>query len=320
MNIPDRVITRNVDMLVIYKTIGALFALLGVASMIGNILDAKPNLSDLKQRILSWWLILPLFSLALVINGPIFLILLAFISFMGLKEFISSIPTGQIDRKIIFILYLAIPIQYILVWYHSLALTYFIPLYMFLFIGFMAVITGKIKGMLVSVATLYWGLVLTVYCMSYVGYLSTLPSSTIYPAGGAGVVLYLIVLTQLNDVAQYCWGKLLGGRKIIPNVSPNKTMAGFVGGVTTISLLSIPLGAIFVSLNPLLALFAGLIVAVSGFFGDVLLSIVKRDLEIKDFSSFIPAHGGMLDRVDSLIVSAPLFYQFLNIIHSGGHV
>jgi phosphatidate cytidylyltransferase len=306
-------------MLATYQTIAALFILLGIASIIGNILGTKPHLSDLKQRILSWWFILPLFSIALVINGPVFLILLAFISFMGLKEFISSISIRQIDRKIIFVLYLAIPIQYILVWCHCFLFVYFIHLYMFLFIAFMAVITSKTKGMLVSIATLYWGLALTVYCISYLGYLSTLPLSAIYPAGGVGVVLYLVVLTQLNDVAQYCWGKLLGGSKIIYNVSPNKTIAGFVGGAITVSLLSIPLGALFVSLPLLLALLAGLIIAISGFFGDILLSAVKRDLEIKDFSSLIPAHGGILDRVDSLIVSAPLFYQFLNIIHSGNH-
>jgi phosphatidate cytidylyltransferase len=305
-------------MLIIYITIAALFILLGIASIIGNILGTKPHLSDLKQRILSWWFILPLFFLALI-NSYIFLIFLAFVSFMGLKEFISAISIRQIDRKIIFVLYLAIPIQYFLVWYHGFLFIYFIPLYMFLFIAFMAVITSKTKGMLVSIATLYWGLTLTVYCMSYLGYLSTLPLSATYPTGGVGVVLYLVILTQLNDIAQYCWGKLLGGSKIIYNVSPNKTIAGFCGGVITISLLSIPLGALFVSLHPLLALLAGLIIAVSGFFGDILLSAVKRDLRIKDFSTLIPAHGGILDRIDSLIVSAPLFYQFLNIIHFGGH-
>lgn len=306
-------------MLVIYKTIGALFALLGVATIIGSILGTRPHFDDLRQRILSWWFILPLFFVALIMKGPVFLILLAFISFIGLKEFISSISTRQIDRKIIFVLYLAIPIQYTLVWYHSFIFTYFIPLYMFLVIAFMAIIAGKTKGMLVSIATLYWGLMLTVYCMSYIGYLNTLPLSTNYPAGGAGVILYLVVLTQLNDVAQYCWGKLLGGRKIIPKVSPNKTLAGFIGGVITIPLLAISLNGLFISFHPLLALLSGVIIAVSGFLGDILLSAVKRDLGIKDFSNLIPAHGGMLDRVDSLIVTAPVFCQFLNIIYSVGH-
>ena len=237
---------------------------------------------------------------------------------MAFKEFISAIPTRQGDRVLVFILYLAIPVQFFLAWSHQVEFAPFISLSLFLFIAVYAVTTGKTKGMLVSVATLFFGFVLTVYCLSFVAYLNTLPPSNLIPAGGTGLVLFLVVLTELNDVAQYCWGKLLGGRKIIAHVSPNKTVSGFIGGLITTSLLALPLGISLISLSILQALIAGILISVGGFLGDILVSGVKRDLEIKDFGSFIPAHGGMLDRIDSLILVAPIFFCFLKLFHLGG--
>ena len=118
-------------------------------------------------------------------------------------------------------------------------------------------------------------------------------------------------MTQFNDVCQYVWGKLLGRHKIIPKVSPNKTWEGFIGGVSTVTLCA---GFAAPYLTPLSfnqGLLAGVIIGVSGFIGDVVISSVKRDLQIKDTGSFIPGHGGILDRIDSLLYTAPLFFHFV---------
>ncbi len=305
-------------MLAIYQTISALFILLILASCAAYFLGSKETLRDLKSRILSWWIILPVFSLSLIINGALFFILLCFISFMGFKEFISAIPTRQGDRTLIFILYLMIPVQFYFAWRHQAEFAHFIFLFLFLFIALTVILFGETKGMLVSVAVLFWGFVLTIYCFSFIAYLNTVSPSSLSPIGGAALVLYLVVLTELNDVSQYCWGKLLRGKKIIPHVSPSKTISGFLGGVVTTMLLSFLLGNFLVSLTLIQALMAGILIAVGGFLGDILVSGVKRDLGIKDFSGLIPAHGGMLDRIDSLILSAPLFFYFLKVYHLGG--
>lgn len=305
-------------MLLIYQTITGLFVFLILATIMSYFLGKNESLSDLKMRLLSWWIILPIFSIALSVNGSIFFILLCFISFMAFKEFISVIPTRQSDRALVFLLYLASPVQFFFAWSHHPEFAHFITLSLFLIITVYAVITNKTKGMLASVATLFFGLVLTVYCLSFVAYLNTIPSSNLIPTGGTGLVLFLVILTELNDVAQYCWGKLLGGRKIIPHVSPNKTLSGFLGGLLTTSLLALPLGIALISLSILQALAVGILISIGGFLGDVLMSGVKRDLDIKDFSSFIPAHGGMLDHIDSLILTAPLFFYALKWLHLGG--
>ena len=138
-----------------------------------------------------------------------------------------------------------------------------------------------------------------------------LPSSGEAVAGGAGLVLFLVFLTQFNDVSQYIWGKMLGKRKIIPKVSPNKTWEGFLGGVGTTTVCALLLSSFLTPLSLLLAVGAGLIIGVGGFIGDVTISAIKRDIGIKDSGSLLPGHGGILDRIDSLTYTAPLFFHYV---------
>ena len=118
-------------------------------------------------------------------------------------------------------------------------------------------------------------------------------------------------MTQLNDVFQFIWGKSLGRAKILPSVSPGKTWAGFIGGVITCTIVALLLGPFLKILDHRQSLIAGFIISVSGFFGDVNLSALKRDMNVKDSGSLLPGHGGILDRVDSLTYTSPLFFHFV---------
>lgn len=130
------------------------------------------------------------------------------------------------------------------------------------------------------------------------------------PVWGALLVIFLVATTGLNDIAQYLWGKTLGKIKIMPKVSPNKTLAGLLGGMLSTTLLATIFGPLLTPMNWLHALGAGLIIGLSGFCGDVVMSAVKRDLGVKDSGKLLPGHGGILDRLDSLIYTAPLFFHF----------
>jgi phosphatidate cytidylyltransferase len=142
-----------------------------------------------------------------------------------------------------------------------------------------------------------------------------LPANPQAVAGNVGLVLYLLFLTQFNDVAQYVWGKSLGRHRIIPKISPNKTWAGFIGGVATTIALGGVLAGWLTPLSVQQGLLAGLLIGVAGFFGDLAMSAVKRDLRIKDTGQAIPGHGGILDRLDSLTYTAPLFFHYLHYLH-----
>jgi phosphatidate cytidylyltransferase len=132
---------------------------------------------------------------------------------------------------------------------------------------------------------------------------------------GAGPLLFLVALTELNDVAQFTAGKLFGHYKIVPRVSPKKTWAGFIGGIVTTALAGMVAGPYLTPLSPAWSAAAGAIIAGTGFLGDITISACKRDLGVKDAGSLIPGHGGILDRVDSLIYSAPVFYHLLHYFY-----
>ncbi len=271
---------------------------------------------ELAQRIASWWVMVGVFSVALLLSRTAFLTFFAFVSFLALKEYFSLIPTRRADRRVLFWAYLAVPVQYYWIadgWYGMFII--FIPVYLFLFLPFRMVLTGETQNFLRSVGTLHWGLMTTVFALSHLAALLVLPLRETFPAGPAGPVFYLVLLTELNDVAQYVWGRLLGRRRIVPSVSPNKTWEGWIGGVLTTAALGGALGPWLTPLGWIEGLWVGLGVGAVGFVGDVVMSALKRDLGVKDTSSLIPGHGGVLDRLDSLIYTAPLFYHFLRYVH-----
>lgn len=288
--------------------------LLIAASAISIALKVKnPNrdYSNLRQRIKSWWWMIALIFAALVMGKKSSVIFFGFLSFLALKEFCSIASLRQADRRVLFWAYLSIPVQYYFVyigWYGMFII--FIPVYMFLFLPIRMVLIGQNQGFIKSAATIQWALMLTVFCISHIAYLLTLPVKN-DAAGNIGLVLFLLFITQFNDVSQYIWGKLFGKNKIIPKVSPNKTWEGFLGAVMTITICSGFTAPLLTPLTFELGLIFGFIISVSGFFGDVVISSVKRDLEIKDSSKLIPGHGGILDRIDSLMYTAPLFFHMI---------
>jgi len=123
-------------------------------------------------------------------------------------------------------------------------------------------------------------------------------------------MLFLILIVQSSDVLQYIWGKLLGKRKIAPNISPSKTVIGFVGGVLSASVLASFLHFI-TPFSAVQAFFIGLVICLMGFLGGLVMSAIKRDLRVKDWGDIISGHGGMLDRMDSLCFSAPIFFHIV---------
>ncbi len=293
---------------------GIVLSLLVIATFIRLVLgkiNPEKDYTELKERTQSWWWMIAILFCAIVVSKTTAIILFAFISFMALKEFFSIVPTRQADRRVIFWAYLAIPVQYYLVyigWYGMFII--FIPVYIFLLLPIRMVLIGETKGFIHSAGIMHWAVMLTVFCVSHIAYLLALPVIN-KEAGSMGLVIYLLFMTQFNDVSQFFWGKLLGKHKIIPKVSPNKTWEGFIGGVVTITLVSGFVGPLLTSLPFEKSLLAGLIISVSGFMGDVVVSSIKRDLEIKDSGHLIPGHGGILDRIDSLMFTAPLFFHYI---------
>lgn len=294
----------------------AVFAFLAAASIITLLIRAtRGGLEEVWLRIKTWWIMIGLLAIAITTNEIVTLGFFALVSFLALREFFSIVPTRRADRIILLVAFLMIPVQYYLVyiqWYGLFIIL--IPVYGFLVFPLLMVSTGETEGFLKAVSTVHWGLMTGVFALSHAAYLLALPESK-NAAGSAGLLLYLLIITQFNDVLQFLWGKALGRHAITPKVSPKKTWEGFVGGLITTAGVSYLLAPLLTPLSAIESVWIGALLAAAGFAGDVNMSAVKRDIRVKDAGSILPGHGGILDRVDSLTFTAPLFFHLVYWIH-----
>jgi len=300
----------------VHIAIGAIYALLILASIISfTFRKLKPSdaATELSKRVVSWWWMISVFTFAILTSRAVSFAFLGFMSFLALKEYLSLIPTRRVDRSILLWAYVAIPVQYYLASIGSFGLfMVFIPVWMFLFMPAAMTLAGHTEGFLRAIGLLSWGLMITVFSLSHTALLLSFGTKL---GHAAGPLLFLVALTELNDVAQFTWGRLTGHHKIIPKVSPKKTWEGFIGGVLTTALVAYFVGPYLTPMTSLWSGAAGAMIAGTGFLGDVTISACKRDLGVKDASNLIPGHGGILDRVDSLIYSAPVFYHLLHYFY-----
>jgi phosphatidate cytidylyltransferase len=132
------------------------------------------------------------------------------------------------------------------------------------------------------------------------------------------LVLLLLTAVALNDVAAFTTGKLIGGRKLLPATSPNKTLSGALGAVVVTATVVALLGAAIFAGTPMAAphwlILFGVLVSVAGQFGDLMLSSIKRDIGIKDMGVVLPGHGGILDRFNSLLLVAPAVFHLVHYL------
>ncbi|MCC6598531.1 MAG: phosphatidate cytidylyltransferase [Alphaproteobacteria bacterium] len=303
----------------IHASIIAIFGLLLVSSIIVFFIrrkDEKDEHKELADRVKSWWFMITIFSLAILTSPVVSVIFFGLISFLAFKEFISIIPLRRADRSVLFWAYLTIPLQYVLVymgWYGLFIV--FIPVWVFFLLPFRLIISGQTDGFLKSVTAISWGLMITVFAISHAAMLMKFPATEASIAGGVGLIMFMAILNQGNDVAQYVWGKLFGKHKILPKISPKKTWEGFMGGALTTMIGAAILAPFLTPFSFIFSLLAGLMIACAGFIGDVTFSALKRDLKIKDAGSLIPGHGGILDRIDSLSLTAPLFFHLVRFFY-----
>jgi phosphatidate cytidylyltransferase len=303
--------------------LGGILALLSLGSLIGWLLDrraredqARLMVANLNARTRSWWVMTAVFIAALATGGTGSVILFTLISFIALREFITLTPTRHGDHRSLFWAFFIItPVQYLLVgiqWYGLFAI--FIPVYAFLFIPVRSALAGDTEGFLTRAATIQWGLMIAVYCVSHAPALLMLEIPG-YEHEGAKLLLFLILVVQLSDVLQYVFGKTLGSRRILPAVSPNKTWEGTVGGILSASLVGAALWWI-TPFSPWAAAGISFLVCLVGFGGGLVMSAIKRDRGVKDFGTLIEGHGGMLDRIDSLCFAAPVFFHLVRYFYA----
>ncbi|GAA3070455.1 phosphatidate cytidylyltransferase [Rhizobium viscosum] len=296
--------------------VAGIFGVLIIASVIGYILQQRlsPNgsnaaVENLNARIKAWWVMVILIGIAFIAGRIGVLILFGFCSFAALREFVTLINTRRADHwALAAAFFVVVPIQYFLLWAEQYGIfSIFIPVYAFLLMPIISVLRGDTERFLVRIAEVQWALMICVFCASHVPALLTLKIPG-YEGRNVLLIAFLVIVVQLSDVLQYVWGKLFGRTKIAPRLSPSKTVEGFVGGVISATLIGTGLWWI-TPFAPLQAGLLALVITLMGFFGGLVMSAIKRDRGVKDWGNLIEGHGGLIDRLDSVVFSAPIFFH-----------
>ena len=298
--------------------LACLLAVLVLASAIGYALQRRLSpdgsnavVENLNDRIRAWWIMVVLMGLALIGGKTGVTLLFAFCSFAALREFITLTNTRRADHWALAAgFFIVLPFQYYLVWIDWYGLySIFIPVYVFLLLPIIAALRGDTDHYLDRIAEVQWALMICIFCTSHVPALLTLEIPG-FEGRNVLLIAFLVIVVQMSDVLQYVWGKLLGRTKIAPRLSPSKTVEGFVGG----ALSATAVGAALSWMTPFTAVQAALLslaIVLLGFFGGLVMSAIKRDRGVKDWGHLIAGHGGFIDRLDSVVFSAPIFFHLV---------
>jgi phosphatidate cytidylyltransferase len=292
--------------------IGGVIALLLVASGIGWLLGRrKPGavIDNLNARIRAWWVMVAVLVACFVLGKVATLVLYGLLSFFALREFVTLTPTRRGDHLALCLcFYVAIPLQYWLIgvdWYGLFVMC--IPVYGFLLLPAVSALSGDTEHFLERNTKIQWGLMLTVYCLSHAPALMLLRIPG-YEGQNLMLLFYLLLVVQLSDVLQYVFGKLFGKHLLAPQVSRSKTVEGLIGGGLSAAGIGAALWWI-TPFTPLQSALLSLLIVLCGFLGGLALSAVKRSLGAKDWGEMIEGHGGILDRLDSVVFAAPVFFH-----------
>ena len=209
---------------------------------------------------------------------------------IGVLATVTLIPDPRLDRPGWYGFFMAMPVFVI-------AMILLIP-----------IARNVAKGQLQEISLAIVGFIYFGWMLMHLGFLANTPYAY-------GYLLYLVLAVELNDVAAYTFGKAFGKHKLRENISPNKTIEGSLGAIALSMVLPWVLWFSFPHFDPLHLLLTGIIVGVGGQLGDLVISYIKRDIGIKDMGRSIQGHGGILDRVDSMIFVAPIFFHMVRWFH-----
>lgn len=312
--------------------LGVVTAILAGADIIARLLRKQPEgtvnpalARTFSERVRAWWMMTAILGAGFLLGYSATVFLFGLVSFWALREFITMTPTRRSDHRTLFWVFFVItPLQYILVglgeaWYPLYSIL--IPVYGWLFIPSRIALTGDAKRFLERSAKILAGLIICVYSLSYAPAILGLTLQTRTEAGDlqiwqgskAGLLFYFVLLVQLADVLQYGWGKLIGRHVIAPSINASRTWEGFCGGVASTSLL----GVVFYWATPFGvwgSACMAMVVAIMGFAGGMTMSAIKRDRGVKDYGTLVQGHPGVLDRIDSLCFSAPVFFHLAPLV------
>jgi phosphatidate cytidylyltransferase len=296
---------------------GSLLVVGGVVLTILKSVMGK-NVGDAWIAYRGWLFIVPLLLLIFFLGREAAIVFVTLVAVFSFREFARATGLSR-DSIITWTVYLGVgaigvvclmtdPVDGQAGW-HGLFMA--LPVFVIALILVIPVVRNRARGQLELLALAIVGFVYFGWMFGHLAFLAN--SAYAYSYLG-----YLVVAVAVNDIAAYTCGKLFGRHLLRNNISPKKTWEGAAGALGVSLLLPWALRFTFPHFEARDLILVGLIVSIGGQFGDLIVSVFKRDLRIKDMGAMIPGHGGVLDRMDSMIYVAPLFFYYVRYRHGLG--
>lgn len=267
----------------------------------------RPQARAVRLAVTSWWPSALLVGLAVCGGLPAAWLLFAALSAAMLRELLRMVPPAERHPGLAMLAYAAVPLHYgaVLLGGDRLFFGAFL-MYGFAVLPLVAAAGWGPDLVWSAVPRVQLGLVLTVLLPSHVVRVFTLPTHA--PAGGAGLAALLLLCIMLGDAFQYFFGKLFGRHALAPVLSPKKTWEGLIGGTLIVVAVAAVAAPGLTGLSGAAGAAVGAVLGPCGLLGDLLISVLKRGAGVKDTGAVLPGQGGVLDRCDSLLLAAPLYY------------
>jgi phosphatidate cytidylyltransferase len=295
----------------VYATI-AIGLLVGVGVLLAIAKwGVRKNVDHAWNSYRGWLMMVPLLLGAIFLGRVATIVFFTVIAMLGLKEFARAtglyrdwIMTGVAYLGIIALGVTSLiddPFMGTPGWY---GLFMALPVYAVASIMLVPILRNRVDGQLQRIALAIVGFVYFGWMFGHISFLANLPHAYNH-------LFYIIFAVELNDVAAFTFGRFFGKHQMRSEISPKKTWEGACGGLAVSLALPWLLRPMLPGWHPLQLLLAGVIVGVGGQLGDLTISVIKRDLGIKDMGTAIRGHGGILDRIDSPIYATPLFFHMV---------
>jgi phosphatidate cytidylyltransferase len=278
-------------------------------------LGLKKNVDAAWKSYRGWLIIAPLALGAIFLGREVTIVFFTTLAVFGSKEFARAtglyadwVATGVVYLAIIAVGVAAIvpdPRLNVPGWY---GLFMALPVYVIATILLVPIVRNRTKGQLQIVALAMVAFMYLGWMFGHFAFLANSKHAYAY-------LMYLLVAVELSDVAAFTCGKLFGRHPLRSAISPKKTWEGSIGALAVSLALPWALWFTLPHFDALDLVAVGLIVGIGGQLGDLSISVIKRDVGVKDMGAAIPGHGGILDRIDSLIYVAPIFFHVVRFRH-----
>lgn len=299
----------NNDAKIILWIASSLLAIFGFIVAVWSLI-AKARGRDVKTiwtRYLAWFLIAPPLIIPLIWGRAPFIILMGLLSILCFREYAHAVGLWK-DKPLMLICYMGIACIYWPIFSFEYGIFQAMPIYVIAFILTIPMHRDEYEHMIQKTCLAVLGVVYFGWFFSHLAYLRNL-------SYGMPATFLLILLVESNDACAYLWGTLLGKHKLIPRLSPNKTVEGMLGSIISVIGLAFAFRFLLPAVSTAHLVVLAYAISIFGMCGDLTISFIKRDLKIKDMGTLIPGHGGLLDRFDSIIFTAPIFFHFLRYLY-----